>query len=160
MEGNSAVRSACGLLLFSLLSCGCVGKPSANNGKAALESALAGAATILEYKKTDGQAAELLGIKGYIMKFEAKAKVKMDINEIEKMGQNVTGNSYEVSMARLQGWQLLVRLAIGSSGSAMAGAAMLGQGGPQKGAEVTIRGIITFAKSEQGWQPTLVEAMQ
>jgi hypothetical protein len=124
------LRIAAAVLVASAL-CGCGGSPAAKAGREAVSAALAGVAGVKTFRKTRGESFVHLEIKGYRMSFEATAVVLLDQAGLQAMPD-----------AGQETLDLLSKL---GQLSGLCG------GPPARGATATLKGVVTFMKTDSGW---------
>lgn len=127
------------IVLAVVFSAGCAGSPSESDGREVLNRQISGVATIIDFKKIDGRASQILGVNCYQMAFESKVRVDQDMETLEPLYiQNP-----EFAFIQLEQLKFIMSVSIDMNAY---------QGGfPKKGDEIVIRSVVRFSKSEQGW---------
>lgn len=137
-------RSVALLLLLGTLSCR-AGRPTEADGKDALTAAIHGknaaALTIRSFRKTDGQNADLMGVKVYLLEFEAVAEF------VAEAAFSSNGRAIDV----VGPLPTLAEQKPGFSWDAYFNSAVAGRAPGFRADRLFLKGTVEFQNKESGW---------
>lgn len=137
------------LLFFAILLAGCSSKPSENDGRQAIENKIRNEAeghiNLVQFQKTDGQLAEVMGVKVYTLDYDAQIEFAEACKwNIKLLAGQLVDDSLTFRTSKLPDKNL--------NATAQFAEAALNQGQEMsKGEKVQLAGSIRFEQKERGW---------